>query len=632
MRQRAKVRRYDGPAGGWGSVKAVASILTQEEVALLGSEILLKQNKPGGFMCVSCSWAKPAKPHPFEFCENGAKATAWEITGKKVTPDFFAAHTLSELRNWSDHDLEEQGRLTTPMRYDAASDKYVPVDWDEAFREIGKELNALDPRAVIMYTSGRASLEASYMYQLFGRMYGTNNFPDSSNMCHESTSVALPDVIGVPVGTVLLADFDQTDCIFFFGHNTTTNAPRMLHPLQGAAQRGVPIVTFNPLRERGLERFTNPQNPIQMIAGGTRISTQYHQVRVGGDAAAIAGMCKAVIEADDAAKASGRARILDVAFIEQHTSGFEEFAAFCRAQSWGDLERVSGLNRSALADAANVYMASKAVIANYGMGVTQHRHGVEMVKMIVNLLLLRGNIGKPGAGISPIRGHSNVQGQRTVGISEKTKLVPLDKLKELYDFEPPRWDGLPTVDACQGIIKGDVRGFISLGGNFLRAVPERSLMEPAWARLRLSVQIATKLNRSHIVPGEITYLLPCLGRIEVDVQASGPQAVSMEDSPPAFMARAVSAIRWRRVCCPNRKSLPALPRRHFVPIRNWIGMPGFPTMRWSATRSSGPIRNSSRISIGECSSPAAFPDRCRRASENGKRQMARRTSPYRSSR
>ena len=530
MRQKAKVRRYDGPAGGWGSVKAVASILTQEEVALLGSEILLKQNKPGGFMCVSCSWAKPAKPHPFEFCENGAKATAWEITGKKATPDFFAAHTLSELRNWSDHDLEEQGRLTTPMRYDAASDKYLPVDWDEAFREIGNELNALDPRAVIMYTSGRASLEASYMYQLFGRMYGTNNFPDSSNMCHESTSVALPDVIGVPVGTVSLADFDQTDCIFFFGHNTTTNAPRMLHPLQGAAQRGVPIVTFNPLRERGLERFANPQNPIQMIAGGTRISTQYHQVRVGGDAAAIAGMCKAVIEADDAAKASGRARILDVPFIEQHTSGFEEFAAFCRAQSWGDLERVSGLNRSALADAANVYMASKAVIANYGMGVTQHRHGVEMVKMIVNFLLLRGNIGKPGAGISPIRGHSNVQGQRTVGISEKTKLVPLDKLKELYDFEPPRWDGLPTVDACQGIIKDDVRGFISLGGNFLRAVPERSLMEPAWARLRLSVQIATKLNRSHIVPGEITYLLPCLGRIEVDVQASGPQAVSMEDS------------------------------------------------------------------------------------------------------
>jgi molybdopterin-dependent oxidoreductase alpha subunit len=368
------------------------------------------------------------------------------------------------------------------------------------------------------------------MYQLFGRMYGTSNFPDSSNMCHESTSVALPAVIGVPVGTVLLPDFEHTDCILFFGHNTTTNAPRMLHPLQEAAQRGVPIITFNPLRERGLERFTNPQNPIQMVAGGTRISTQYHQVRLGGDAAAIVGICKLIIDADDAAKAAGRPRTIDTGFIEQHTSGFEEFAAFCRGRQWNELERASGLSRAAMADAANVYMRSNAVIANYGMGVTQHKHGVETVKMIVNLLLLRGNIGKPGAGISPIRGHSNVQGQRTVGISEKTKLVPLDKLAELYGFEPPRWDGLTTVDACRGMIKGEVRGFVSLGGNFLRAVPERSLMEPAWARLRLSVQIATKLNRSHVVPGEVSYLLPCLGRIEIDTQASGPQVVSMEDS------------------------------------------------------------------------------------------------------
>ncbi|MET4186084.1 molybdopterin-dependent oxidoreductase alpha subunit [Bradyrhizobium sp. JR7.2] len=530
MRQKAKIEKYDAPAGGWGSLSAVAHILTQEEVALLGSEILLKQNKAGGFMCVSCSWAKPAEPRMFEFCENGAKATAWEITGKTVTADFFAQHTLTELRAWSDHQLEEKGRLTTPMRYDPGSDKYLPVDWSEAFREIGAELNALDPRSVIMYTSGRASLEASYMYQLFGRMYGTNNFPDSSNMCHETTSVALPEVIGVPVGTVLLTDFDETDCIFFFGHNTTTNAPRMLHPLQEAAQRGVPIVTFNPLRERGLERFVNPQSPVQMIAGGTRISSQYHQVRIGGDAAAIAGICKWIVESDDLARTNGGPRVVDVAFIEQHTAGFDEFAAFCRAQDWGQIERASGLSRTAMLDAANTYMAANAVIANYGMGITQHKHGVETAKMIVNLLLLRGNIGKPGAGISPIRGHSNVQGQRTVGISEKTKLVPLDKLAELYGFEPPRWDGLSTVDACEGILKGDVRGFVSLGGNFVRAIPERSLMEPAWSGLRLSVQIATKLNRSHIVPGEVTYLLPCLGRIEIDQQASGPQAVSMEDS------------------------------------------------------------------------------------------------------
>ena len=533
MRPKAKVEAYDAPAGGWGSINAVVHILTQEEVAVLGSEILLRQNKPDGFMCVSCSWAKPAKPHPFEFCENGAKATAWEITSKTVTPEFFSQHTLTDLRTWPDHQLEEQGRLTTPMRYDLASDKYLPVGWDEAFREIGAELNKLDPHAVVMYTSGRASLEASYMYQLFGRMYGTSNFPDSSNMCHETTSVALPQVIGSPVGTVLLRDFDHTDCIFFFGHNTTTNAPRMLHPLQEAAQRGVPIITFNPLRERGLERFTNPQNPVQMIAGGTsgtRISTQYHQVRLGGDSAAIVGICKCVIEADDRAKTAGTPRLLDVDFIARHTSGFEEFASFCRAQAWEAIEKASGLERASMLEAANVYMAAKAVIANYGMGVTQHKYGVETAKMIVNLLLLRGNIGKPGAGISPIRGHSNVQGQRTVGISEKTKLVPLDKLAELYGFEPPRWDGLSTVDACEDILKRKVRGFVSLGGNFLRAVPERSLMEPAWAGLRLSVQIATKLNRSHIVPGEVTYLLPCLGRIEIDQQASGPQVVSMEDS------------------------------------------------------------------------------------------------------
>ena len=532
MAARARAERTSKPtsAGGWGSVKALASILSQEQVPLLGSEILRKQNRPDGYMCVSCSWAKPAKPHVFEFCENGAKATAWEITSKTTTPAFFGQHSITELRTWSDHNLEEHGRLTHPMRYDAASDRYLPVTWEHAFTEIGRELQALDPKSVVMYTSGRASLEASYMYQLFGRMYGTNNFPDSSNMCHESTSVALPEVIGVPVGTVLLKDFDKTDCILFFGHNTTTNAPRMLHPLQRAVKRGVPIVTFNPLRERGLERFTNPQSPVQMLSGGTRISSQYYQVNAAGDIAAIVGISKALIEADDEAVAHGGARVVDVAFITEHTHGYEEFAAFCREQTWAKLESASGLAEAAMRAAADTYMRASAVIANYGMGITQHEYGVECVKMIVNLLLLRGNIGKPGSGISPIRGHSNVQGQRTVGISEKTKLVPLDRLKELYGFEPPREDGLATVDACQGILDGRVRGFISLGGNFVRAIPDRDRMEAAWGKLRLSVQIATKLNRSHLIPAAVTFLLPCLGRIEIDMQASGPQAVSMEDS------------------------------------------------------------------------------------------------------
>jgi len=529
-KRKAKVKPYDGPAGGWGSVGALGSILTQEEVAVLGSEILWKQNKPGGYMCVSCSWAKPSTPRPFEFCENGAKATAWEVTSKTTTPEFFSQHTVTELQGWSDHALEENGRLTHPMRYDAATDRYRPVAWEEAFREIGAELKQLDPKSVIFYASGRASLEASYMYQLFGRMYGTNNFPDSSNMCHETTSVALPKVIGVPVGTVHLEDFAKADCILFFGHNTTTNAPRMLHPLQEAAQRNVPIITFNPLRERGLERFVNPQDPMQMITGGTRISSHYYQVRTGGDIAAVIGLCKRVIAADDEAQARGGERILDVAFIRKHTHGFEAFAEFCRGQDWAVLEQVSGISRAELEQVAEIYMKSKAVILNYGMGITQHRYGVEAVHMLVNLLLLRGNIGKPGAGISPIRGHSNVQGQRTVGISEKTKLVPLDKLKELYDFDPPREDGLTTVDACRGILDGKVRGFISLGGNFLRAIPERGLMEGAWQNMRLSVQIATKLNRSHVIPAEVSYILPCLGRIEIDEQATGPQAVSVEDS------------------------------------------------------------------------------------------------------
>jgi len=537
MKKQPKVERYTGPAGGWGSLKAVSTALLQEEVPILGSEVLWKQNKPDGFMCVSCSWAKPADPHPFEFCENGAKATAWEVTSKTTSPEFFARHTLAELRGWSDHALEEHGRLTHPLRYDAATDKYLPLTWREAFRDIGEELRKLDPKSVIFYTSGRASLEASYMYQLFGRMYGTNNFPDSSNMCHESTSVALPEVIGVPVGTVLLEDFAKTDCIFFFGHNTTTNAPRMLHALRGAAQRGVPIVTFNPLRERGLVRFTDPQSPSQMlVTGAIRISTQYHQLKAGGDIAAIVGVCKSIIEADDAAKASDDERILDVAFIAEHTHGFEAFAEFCRSQQWQDLERRSGLPRVAIEDAARIYARSKSVIANYGMGITQHREGVETVKMIVNLLLLRGNIGKPGAGISPIRGHSNVQGQRTVGITEKTKLAPLQKLKELYGFAPPQEEGMATVDACRGIIDGKVRAFVGLGGNFARAAPERSLLEPAWRRMRLSVQVATKLNRTHVLPAEKTFLLPCLGRIDIDRQATGPQIVTMEDSTACIHA------------------------------------------------------------------------------------------------
>ena len=560
-----KIKAYSGPAGGWGSAKSVAKITLKEQVAFRGPKLLSTQNKPEGYMCVSCAWAKPAKTHPLEFCENGAKATAWEVTSRRADRAFFDKHPLHELEGWEDHDLEEQGRLTHPMRWDAATDRYVAVGWTEAFEGIGRELRALDPHQVDFYTSGRASLETSYMYQLFARMYGSNNMPDSSNMCHESSSVALPESIGASVGTAILSDFQNTDCIFYIAQNVGTSSPRLLHDLQDAVDRGVKIVTFNLLRERGLERFVNPQSPSQMLTGKeTRISSEYYQVKNGGDIAALFGVCKALIEADDALKASGESRVtgedgkakdpdnaamiafaasmaaadkkhvLDHDFINEHTTGFEEFAQAARGHQWEELERVSGLRRDQMTQAAATYAKSDAVMMVYGMGLTQQLMGVQNVHMVCNLALLRGNIGKAGANICAVRGHSNVQGQRTVGITEKPGLAPLDKLSKLYGFEPPRWTGRSTVETCEAIMSGQSRAFISLGGNFLRSAPETAAMENGWRNLHLSVQIATKLNRSHVVHGEIAYLLPCLGRIELDEQATGPQAVSMESSIAHF--------------------------------------------------------------------------------------------------
>jgi len=552
---------YPGPAGGYGSLRSVAEILLREGVTAKAGLAMLQQNKRKGYMCVSCAWAKPAKPHPAEFCENGAKATAWEMTSKRTDQAFFERHTLTALEAWTDHDLEAAGRLTHPMRWDPDSDRYTPVSWQIAFQEIARELQAFEPREAVFYTSGRASLETSYMFQLFARIYGSNHLPDSSNMCHESSSVALPQSIGSPVGTATLSDFEHCDCIFFIAQNAGTAAPRMLHQLQEAAKRGVRMITMNPLRERGLERFTNPQSPSEMLTlQETPLSTQYLQVKVGGDIAALFGICKALIEMDDAARhlqpppdsqpedphdasavafaaamadAPGR-QVLDHAFIAEHTHGFETFANAARGHDWNELEQVSGLSQEQLRAAASTYAGARAVLGIYGMGLTQHAMGVQNVHMLCNLLLLRGNIGKPGAGICAVRGHSNVQGQRTVGITEKPQLVPLDSLAQQYQFEPPRWEGFSTVDACRAMVRGQVRAMVCLGGNLLRAAPETAAVEAAWRRVRLSVQVATKLNRSHVVHGEIAYLLPCLGRTEIDRQASGPQAVSIESSVAMF--------------------------------------------------------------------------------------------------
>lgn len=526
-----KIKPFGGPAGGWGSVRSLAEIIPREHFPAEGFRELQRQNKTDGFMCVSCAWSKPAHPHPFEFCEEGAKATAWELTTLRTTPDFFEQHTLADLRGWKDYDLEQHGRLTHPLRYDAATDKYVACSWDDAFDAIAAALKPIDPKAVVFYSSGRTSLEASYMYALMARMFGNQNLPDSSNMCHESTSVGLKAALGVPVGTTQLEDFKHCDAILFFGQNVGSNAPRMLHDLRDCRKRGVEIITFNPLKERGLERFTDPQNPIEMTTlTETQISTQYHQVKAGGDIAAMMGIAKFLIEWDDDAREAGEPDVLDHPFIKAHTKDFDTFELKVRETEWEAIERESGLTKDELEASARIYAKAKAVMAIYGMGLTQHVKGVENVRMLVNLLLMRGNVGKPGAGPTPVRGHSNVQGQRTVGITEKTELVPVDKIEAQYDFTAPREKGLDTVESCRGVIDGSVKAFVALGGNFLRAVPETEKMEAAWPRLDVSVQIATKLNRNHLFAGKTTFLLPCLGRIEEDVQASGPQAVSTEDS------------------------------------------------------------------------------------------------------
>jgi molybdopterin-dependent oxidoreductase alpha subunit len=516
---------YSGAEGGWGSLRGMALVAGAERPGPDVLKTLARQNKPGGMMCTSCAWTKPAKPHMFEFCENGAKATLWDLTTRRATPEFFAQRTLTELKGWSDHDLEQAGRLTNPMRYDRATDKYLPCTWEEAYQAIGKKLRGYDPKSTIFYASGRASLETSYAWALFARLYGHNNLPDSSNMCHETTSVALKSTIGAPVGTCLLEDFDHCDAIFFFGQNTGTNSPRFIHTLTKARKRGAKIVTFNPVREKGLLEFRDPQS-IQMVTGGkTKISHQYYQLKPGSDISAMLGIAKHVLAEEDR-----RGGVLDHAFIAEHTHGFEAFADKVRATSWETIEAETGLPRADLIAAAEVYIHAESAIGIWGMGLTQHVGGYDNVAGVVNLMLLRGNIGRLGAGVSPVRGHSNVQGQRTVGISEKPELVPLDQLSEQYGFQPPRDEGYTTVTGCEAIVEGKINAFLGLGGNFLRAIPDHRVMEKAWKNMGLTVQIATKLNRGHLFCGETAYLLPTLVRSERDVRNDVPQVVTMEDS------------------------------------------------------------------------------------------------------
>ena len=450
---------YDPPAGGWGALRATAKALREQSVELRGSKALLSMNQPHGFDCPGCAWPDPKHTSSFEFCENGAKAVAFELTKRHVTREFFAAHTVRQLEQESDYWLEEQGRLTEPMRYDPSTDHYVPISWEEAFALIACELNALtDPNQAEFYTSGRASNEAAFMYQLFVRRFGTNNFPDCSNMCHEATSVGLPESIGIGKGTVALDDFAHADAIFILGQNPGTNSPRMMTELHRASRRNVPIVVFNPLRERALERFAAPQNPVEMLTfGETRIASEFCQVRNGGDVAALKGVMKSVLESHDEALRNGAEPVLDLDFNAQHTRGFEAFADDLRKTSWEDILEACGLPREQLERVAAIYMRARAVIAVYGMGITQHRLGTANVQQIANLLLLRGNFGKPGAGICPVRGHSNVQGDRTVGVDEKPSPAFLNQLEKVFGFEPPRAHGHNVVKALQAMVDGRAR-------------------------------------------------------------------------------------------------------------------------------------------------------------------------------
>jgi len=532
MKFKSEIKPYQAAAGGWGSLEATTRFVFDSKQVLKNMRNLMRMNKAKGFDCPGCAWGDDNKS-TFSFCENGAKAVTWEATRRFVDAEFFAAHSVSALYQQSDYFLEYQGRLTQPLRYNRATDHYEPIGWDDAFTLIARHLQALDnPNQLELYTSGRASNEASWLYQLFGRMFGTNNFPDCSNMCHEASGTGLRRSIGVGKGTIRLDDFDHADAIFVFGQNPGTNHPRMLHSLRHAADHGAKIVTFNTLRERGLERFADPQKPLEVVTSkaGT-ISSTYYQPNLGGDMAAVRGMVKVLSESHHARVAAGEKGLFDEAFIQANTEGVDAYLAQVAATEWAQIEQQSGLTEQQIREAAAIYQSAERVICTWAMGITQHKHSVDTVREIVNLQLLFGQLGKPGAGLCPVRGHSNVQGNRTMGIDEKPSKAFLDSMANHFGFEPPRNIGHNTVEALEAMLRDEIKVLIALGGNLAAAAPDSPRTEEALSRCELTVQISTKLNRSHLVPGkQDALILPTLGRTEQDIQASGPQFITVEDS------------------------------------------------------------------------------------------------------
>ena len=515
-------------AGGMPAIKATLKTVSAEMGLIRGVRTLLKINQPGGVDCPGCAWPEPDRERShFEFCENGAKHVADEATTKRVTPEFFKQWSVADLAQQSDQWLGAQGRITHPMLLHRGATHYEQVSWDDAFELIAGELNSLNyPDQAIFYTSGRTSNEAAFLYQLFVRQFGTNNLPDCSNMCHESSGSALTETIGVGKGTVTLEDFDQAQAIFVIGQNPGTNHPRMLSALERAKRHGCRLVHINPLPEVGMTRFKHPQDILGLLGGGTELADLFLQVRINGDVALLKGIMKVVLAREE----QSPGEVLDRDFINSYTNGFDEFWSALKAVPWSEIVEQSGVSKKELEEAARIFVESERTIFCWAMGLTQHRNAVANIQEIVNLMLLRGQIGKPGAGLCPVRGHSNVQGDRSVGIWERPTAAFLDTLGEAFGFEPPRNHGFDTVKAIQAMHDGQGKVFFALGGNFLSATPDTEFTSAALCRCRLTAHVSTKLNRSHLITGERALILPCLGRTEVDKQSSGPQFVTTENS------------------------------------------------------------------------------------------------------
>ena len=491
---------------------------------------LLKVNQADGFDCPGCAWpeAEPKHRHTAEFCENGAKAVAEEATLRRVTPEFFAEHSLADLAGKSDYWLGQQGRLTHPMVKRPGDEHYTPIGWDDAFALVAANLREVEPDESVFYTSGRTSNEAAFLYQLMVRRYGTNNLPDCSNMCHESSGVALTQTIGIGKGSVTLDDVHSSDLIIVVGQNPGTNHPRMLTALETAKRNGAQIVAINPLPEAGLMRFKNPQRPSGVIGRGSQLADEFLQIRVNGDLALFQALGRLLI--DGAGSGRHRADVLDHDFIAEYTHGFDEYAAHLRELDWSMVDAATGLPREQIERVAELLAASERTIVCWAMGLTQHRNSVATIREVVNVLLLRGNIGRPGAGVCPVRGHSNVQGDRTMGIYEKPPTAFLDALEIEFGFKPPREHGYDVVDAIRAMRDGRAKVFVALGGNFVSATPDTEVTMEALRSCALTVQVSTKLNRSHVICGETALILPTLGRTELDRQVSGEQVVTVEDS------------------------------------------------------------------------------------------------------